>query len=666
MHQVYAKNHLITEFTSSSRGLSGITLEIQKGETIPEIHVRNKTSNKELAVTKEVQDTTIHLSFEPERKSYNKQFVITIEAPTASKQKAVFVPYESDATKYPNNKVWQGNTEKQGSLGITQYEKPTIALLLVRWLTHSHQRPLWMGVALVVLGVIIGRNIKTDIQALKIATPAPWIWMLSIWIVIVAIYYPATKLFFYSDDVPILARVAMMTKQDPLLLFTPHQYQDADPRSAFGFDFWRPVSFAIYPFILHLLTPPSAWIYYFINITLFGIIGGLLFSIANTILRSKPAALLAVTFWTTNSAKLGVVYWWSSVQDILASLFAMAAIALYIAWRKSPKSYFLTLSLLTYLLGVFSKEYVIVTPIAIAGIEFLLHVQNKKQWSWKRVLVLLSPFVIAAGVFLILNTAVLGDPTLPPRKASNQTYALTFSPKSIFRNTVIYLSATAESKVWPHYSRIEDTLHTRLQLWEVKTSGPYYPGIVLGVLGITLPLLFWKQRSTFYIMSFGVGWWVLFMGPILLFANDWKTRWLMLATFGTGILAAEFLQRTLKKLPLSPFVFFGLSAVLIIYGYQNARSEDLNRFYKEQSNYTREAYNQLREQEKTVSEEKRIVLVGITPDQETSLNAYLFRLYAKNPQTDIMYTDSIPETSTPGDIIINMIGIAPYYPDSEK
>ena len=140
--------------------------------------------------------------------------------------------------------------------------------------------------------------------------------------------------------------------------------------------------------------------------------------------------------------------------------------------------------------------------------------------------------------------------------------------------------------------------------------------------------------------------------------------WLTLALFGFALIPIAILQRILpagKKV-----VFYALCAILAIYGYQVARDTTLTRFYREQSAYTQEAYRQLQEQEKPSIQTKRIVLIGITEEQETSLNAYLFRLYAKNPHADIIYRQDIPAEIQEGDVMINMTGITPYYPESEK
>lgn len=669
VHQVYKGNPLTTEFISTAQGLSKIAIAIRPTTTIPNIRVVELSSKQEIPSSVTVTPSALEISFPVQRQSYQQKFAVHIETPTTPKQQALIVPYESDPTKYPTSLVWQGGTQKQGSIGITQYEQPTRAVLFSRWLALPHQRPLWIGLGFLIVGITIRKRITVPLDTLPSMPRIHWIWFVGIMSALVLLYYPATSLFFYSDDVPILARTATMWQQNPLLLLTPHQYQETDIRAAFGFDFWRPVSFAIYPLLLHLFLPASAYLYHLANILLFAIIGCLLFVIANRILQSRTASLLAVTLWASSSTKLGVVYWWSSVQDILASLFAMAAIALYLSWRSNTKRIYLYLAVASYLLGVFSKEYVIVTPVAIIGLEILLAAQHNASFSWKKIAYYISPFIIASSVFLIGNTAVLGDPTLPPRKHTDQTYSLTFSPQAIVRNTIVYLGATAEAKQWPQ-TPLTNTLEQKIteifRFDELKTSGPYYPGVVIGVGALILVAVLWKYTTVRSTALFGITWWILFMGPILLFANDWKLRWLMLATFGTGILVASLLERIPKKVPGIPFVLLLLSAGIFFYGYTNARSMELTRFYREQSEYTRNAYHQLLEQEKTTGEEQRIILVGIIPEQETSLNAYLFRVYAKNPQADIIYTESIPDMKRPGDIIINMTGIAPYYPESEK
>ncbi len=610
-----------------------------------------------------VEKDTISLSFAPQVHSKGSKFLVTIDTPSLLKQHALYIPYESDSTKYPTNTVWQGNERKQGSLGITQYGKPTLALLISEWLTHPSHRAVWAGLLFCAIAWKIPQyknSQGTEKQKISI------VWPLGILFIIIAMYWPATQLFFYSDDVPILARTSMMWSEHPALLFTPHQYQDTDTRAAFGFDFWRPISFVIYPLILHLLFPPSAALYYFFNIILFGFVGCFLFYIANILLRSKSASLFTVLLWAAASSKLGVVYWWSSVQDILASLFAMASIVLWHKWRSTNTSITIYGAVAAYALGILSKEYVIIVPLALFMMELVRDTNSGIRSSWKQKLSLIRPFVYTAGIFLIINTMVLGDPTLPPPSTSNQTYAFSISPANISRNIIVYLSATAESRLWPrtsHTESLEKITNETFRLWEAKTPGPYYPGIILIGGFVLFVILYRNNKETRSLLLFGGAWWLLFMGPILLLAHDWKLRWLMLATFGSAIGAASIIRSLSRN---ASTLFYGLSILLVAYGAMNARDPELTRFYREQSAYTRHAYEELVYQEQTIQEVKRIILVGITPDQQTSLNAYLFRLYAKNPHADIMYRDSVPPSTEPTDVVIDMTNIIPYYPESEK
>lgn len=653
IHQVYATNPIKTEFVATAQGLSGISIARKESTTSNQaiiVHIYT-SDNVEIPSSFTISPTELKLSFVPQAQSKDQKFSVTIDTPNVSKQDALLLPYESDSTKYPENNVWQNEIKKQGTLGITQYERPTIALSIARWLALPHQRTLWIGVFMIVAAMVY-RQTKPG------ATP-PYSpsyeggvrggYALSsyvlIFLSIIIVYWPATKLFFYSDDVPILARTEVLKGTNPLLLFTPYQYTETDQQSNFGFDFWRPISFGVYPFLLSLLTgPPNAFLYYLINVALFAITGCLVFAVATHLLKEAPFALLATAIWTFHSTKLGVLYWWSSSQDILASLFAMACIVFYLKGRHR-------LAILCYMLGMFSKEYVIVTPLIIAGIEIL------QITSIKKIARLISSFIIAAGIFLVVNTAMLGNPWIL-KHGQADTYALTTKPAAIIRNIIVYTSATAEARLWPK----NDPLHIYLELWRAKTSGPYYPGalLIIGVLGIMIAL--WRKKNTRNLILFGSAWWIFYLGPILLLANDWKPRWLTLSVFGLGLCIAILCKHI--RLPQS--IAYAITLLVCVYGFYTARTESLTRFHREQSDYTRTAYNQLQKQQKEVQDVKRIILIGITDEQQTSLNAYLFRVYAKNQHADIIYRDSQPATKAPGDVIINMTGFAPYYPESEK
>ena len=669
-HQVFASYPLTEQFTALSRGLSavGVYAESSNPEATAHVALRD-IANDRIVLQRDVPVKSLgHVPIPRQAMSAGQRYSITISAEELTKTHAIKIAYQSDATLDPTSVVTQAGVIKQGSLGLIEYERPTIALQLTRWLLLPHQRGLWLGVMICVAVILLMRrnSFKAPLRKEMVVTRdrKNYAYFAIIIIASLVIYWPATHLFFYSDDVPILVRVAQLWQHNPLLLLTPHRYTDADPASQFGFDFYRPISFSLYPLALHLMFPPNASLYYFLNILLFSGMACCLFAIASRITASRPAGLLAIALWMSHSSKLGLLYWWSSVQDLLASLFAMLSVALYFKWKDSGSKKIFYASIASFGIALFSKEYVIVLPIALAGIELISEISKRSN---KQILGNILPYIFIAGAFLVINTAVLGDPTLPEHKHTDKTYALSANPINIIRNIVVYTSFTAEQRLWPQSpltNHLESFLSNKLELWRLKTAGPYYPGVVIMILAIVSSIIFWKNARTRNILLLSYAWWILFIGPFLLFTSDWRARWLTLSIFGISLAIIAILQHVIPKKWDS--IWHTLCIIVCIYGFTTARDQNLTRFAREQSAYTQYAYQQLLHEEESTPQEKRIILVGITPDQETSLNAYLFRLYAKNPNADIIYLATMPERKQQGDVIINMTGIIPYYPESEK
>ncbi|MCE9642738.1 MAG: hypothetical protein K8Q97_00275 [Candidatus Andersenbacteria bacterium] len=669
-HQVFASYPLTEQFTALSRGLSavGVYAESSNPEATAHVALRD-IANDRIVLQRDVPVKSLgHVPIPRQAMSAGQRYSITISAEELTKTHAIKIAYQSDATLDPTSVVTQAGVIKQGSLGLIEYERPTIALQLTRWLLLPHQRGLWLGVMICAAAIFLIRknSFKAPASREVIVTRdrKKYAYFAIIIIASLVIYWPATHLFFYSDDVPILVRVAQLWQHNPLLLLTPHRYTDSDPASQFGFDFYRPISFSLYPLALHLIFPPNASLYYFLNISLFSGIACCLFAIASRITASRPASLLAVALWMSHSSKLGLLYWWSSVQDLLASLFAMLSVVLYFKWKDSRNTKIVYASIASFGIALFSKEYVIVLPIALAGIEL---VSGSSRTKVKQIVTNILPYILMAGIFLVINTAVLGDPTLPEHKHTDKTYALSANPINIIRNIVVYTSFTAEQRLWPQYAstnNLESFLSNKLELWRLKTAGPYYPGVVIIGIAIASIIIYWKNKQTRNILLLSYTWWIVFIGPFLLFTSDWRSRWLTLSIFGISLVIVTILQRIIpKKLPIS---WYALCIIVCMYGFITARNPELTRFFREQSAYTQYAYQQLLHEEINTPQEKRIILIGIVPDQETSLNAYLFRLYAKNPNADIIYAATMPEKKEQGDVIINMTGIVPYYPESEK
>ncbi|HSX25308.1 MAG TPA: hypothetical protein VLG69_05055, partial [Candidatus Andersenbacteria bacterium] len=536
-HQVYKNYPLTEEFTATARGLSAIGLFGKSNNPAQIVHIIVKNISSNFIISEQdiqVQNLS-YISIPRQAASVGNRYSITIQS-NADKAHAVKIAYQSDPTADPASIVNQAGVPKQGSLGLIEYERPTIALQFARWLAIPHQRALWAGIFIAIVGYIAFKKAPKQREKIKKARVVNPISFLLITLASIVIYWPATHLFFYSDDVPILVRVTELWNHQPLLLLTPHRYTDADPQSQFGFDFYRPISFSLYPLLLHLFVPLNAGIYYFLNILLFAGTACGLVIIGKRITKSDHTSFLLVLLWMSHSSKLGLLYWWSSVQDLLASFFALLTIVLYFKWKESLNKKILRLSLISFSIALFSKEYIIVTPFIIAYIEL-----TQQHFSKKRFLEIIrniSPYIIVAGIFLVINTAILGDPNLPQHKQTDQTYSLSSNPINIVRNSIVYSSFTAEQRLWPQIrvtKSFENKLSNIFELWRLKTSGPYYPGVILFLTALVLILIVWRNKKLRNRLCIGYVWWLLYIAPFLLFTSDWRPRWLTLATFGSSL-----------------------------------------------------------------------------------------------------------------------------------
>src|SRR3989344_3484130 len=130
LHQVYRNNSIQTQLIASANGLSALTIEA-RGKTDAKTDLQstliNKTDAEHIPLSFTQADNDIRVIFEPQGNSAGKVFLLEIRADSASKEHALLLPYEIDGTKYPHMQVWQNDIAQQGSLAITEHERPTYA-----------------------------------------------------------------------------------------------------------------------------------------------------------------------------------------------------------------------------------------------------------------------------------------------------------------------------------------------------------------------------------------------------------------------------------------------------------------------------------------------------------------------------------------------------------
>lgn len=693
IHQVFAGNWLAQRIAVPQNSIDGIRFWLGENTTtspdaVVTLHVRPAESDRDIRTVSgtfsQFRETaqlehydatysllsspeTIYFPFERITGSKNQAYDFVLTANTASLQ-AVRIRYESDEKKFPDGQSFSTQGPEQGNLGFVLYERPTVLTLLARWLFDPRHFLIWPAIGMMIFG-IVWRWKRGDLYSHTYG----FAWQTARWrntslviavgmvIVAMAMYWPATHLFYYHDDLPLLARVKHFQEQGTAWkILTAHDYLETDEYSQFSFYFWRPVS-AAYTWLTYQAFELQTSLAYGLNLFLFALTSVGLVGIAYAYVRSRLAAVAAGVVWLAHSTKVGALYWWSESQDIVAGLFAVLAFLLYLMWRQAPKNrWLLGASLSLFAAGALSKEHVFVLPCIILAATLL---ESRPTIQHLRTAVrLAAPYIFVAGAVLALRTVALGDPTLPYIRRVDDTYAFTQSPTDVIQNLTAYAAWSAEHWLWPHLEGIDAALGT--MLWRTRLQPPLYPGIILLASYVVALLLWHRHAKVRHILLFSGAWWVLFLAPQLLLANDWRFRWLYLPTFGLALLIGFGIARV----PLPRRKSIGAIAIIAfsVYGFWQARLPQRTLFYRDQSAYIRAATQQYEMQRSKADENSTLYLVGVVPHQETSLNAYLFRLLHPYYPLHIVRQNQPPQQLELHDIVIDMRGIDAYYPEHER
>lgn len=687
IHQVYG-GHSLTQHTAFQKpSLDGIAIIIdsQSSQINPTeeiiLHVFTQDSNEELrtiirpfgdivqAIPRKVDEvqeySAVYFPFDVIEGIPNEPLKFTLEAPTLSKLNALRVRYQSDATTLPGGEVFEISDHKQGNLGFVLYERPFLSTLAVEWFTSDEHSYVIPSLLVILAAIVVIWKIGLPSQVVGVTVnPASAKWVGLIFVLLAAgIFYPALNMFYFHDDLALLARAKEFQEISPSRILLAHTYLEQDPYSRFNFHFWRPISAGVYSWIVlnTLYGLPS--LAFLLNVVLAAATATLLYIVAIEIFSNRLLAFLSASVWLFHPSKIKTLYWWSANHDILAGLFAALSLVLFAWWRKTGRTRYLWASMFGLTLGVWSKEHIFFLPLVLASFEYFFGGKTVRSTVQA-----ISPFLILTGILLCIRALVFSDPSVLPIDPTDKTYALEVSPHTFGVNLIGYTGTVGLQWLWPAFApgfgSIEDHLNYILDNM-TKIPKPYYPGVAIIILfGLSAGAIYLKDDKRFRKLVFATIWWLSFFGPLLFLRNDWRERWVYLPLFGAALSVTtlvEFVPVRYRS---------GISATLVVItlllGYMGARDSTRTQFYRDQANYIRVASSQFDAQVAKLTEASRVFLVGVLPDQTTSLNAYLFRLKDIPSPVPIIRTDMYPNNVTTNDIIIDMTGIEAYYPGYEQ
>lgn len=516
--EVYSTRKVTQQVYAPSTGISGFAFLLPAKEPLPPketsliISVLSAVTGEELRkisasvgelLHEDITRSSLRISFPLLPKTKENLYAFSIQAPTLTKYAPLKLAYQIDAISYTRGELLINKNKRIGSLGFLVYERPTVLASILRWMRDGEHRAIWLGLVLTCTGIILFSFFKNTVPKMRML-PQPrfsrkelGIASVLILFATMVIFLPSLSLFFVQDDIPILLRAKNMSSVGKLI-FTNQPFIPEGGTQGYPIGFYRPITYSFFPWIMYQLFGLSAGAHHAIHLLLFTCLAILIYRLSR--LFGPPLfAASTLGLWLVHSSKISVVYWLSSSQDVISSVFFLLALLLYIRHRtgisKTPLSY----ACLLYIGALFSKDFSILLPCILILFELYEHARSPlSPWkSWlKSQCRIQAPFIIISGIYLIVRTIALGDPLLPPPPFQDHSYDIGIQGISIAQNILAYTHWTAEYTLWPQYPIFGKLLETNLQQFMTSTrlTGPFYPGLLLIAIYLVSLIALWKRK----------------------------------------------------------------------------------------------------------------------------------------------------------------------------
>lgn len=262
--------------------------------------------------------------------------------------------------------------------------------------------------------------------------------------------------------------------------------------------FYRPVITFVNFVNFHLLGK-TTFGYHLINLSFHTLNALLLYLLILLLFKRELLSLLTALFFTAHPIHTNSVVWISGRTDLVACLFVLLTVILFIKRRDqvgTSRFLFSAGAIITYLLGLFSKEIVLALPLFLFVWDYV-----SERDSVKKKIIPYIPFGVVTIAYLILRIAVIGN----LGAGGPQTSASLFQRfLTVFAIYFYYFKMF----IFPVFLNFSPRVLTITSLFSLKFWGALVFFAVVLALGLSL-------RKSAREISFGIFWILVTLVPVL-------------------------------------------------------------------------------------------------------------------------------------------------------
>lgn len=223
----------------------------------------------------------------------------------------------------------------------------------------------------------------------------------------IVVYISSPRGNFIWDDVAQISQNPFIRD----LIYLPRFFTaDLGRYTAYGHagssPYYRPLFLVSYA-LDYLIWGSKPFGYHLTNIMLHAACSLLAFRLAIKLLNDRWAALWAAGIFAAHPVHAEAVAWIAGRADLLAGSFFFISFGSYLIFRESARKFYFGISVVTYMLALFSKEAAIPLPLLLVAYE-LSFKRHEWQENSAKIMGRLLLFLVVFALYFIMRTAALG------------------------------------------------------------------------------------------------------------------------------------------------------------------------------------------------------------------------------------------------------------------
>ncbi|MBZ5569428.1 MAG: tetratricopeptide repeat protein [Acidobacteriia bacterium] len=239
--------------------------------------------------------------------------------------------------------------------------------------------------------------------------------------------------FVFDDHLQIALNPWVQAWQFVPHYFTGHVWNFQQP--AWAGNYYRPL-FLLWMRVMHAVFGLTPGWWHLMSIALHLVATWLVYRLGLRLLGSRRAAAVAAMLFGVNPVHIEAVAWISGNTETLVAIACMATFLAYLNWRDggTKRAWWLTASVMLYVVSVLLKETGVVMPGVILAYEILAPDENagrRTRFNLRRTALLLAPYAVITLAYLGARGAVLRGVVSPMHHRPLASVVLTW-PKILW------------------------------------------------------------------------------------------------------------------------------------------------------------------------------------------------------------------------------------------